>query len=55
MNVGVKAAPRPKQVWTVRGISTGRPPAGGASGLFTEWHSRYGGRGVLVYWHVERG
>lgn len=21
--------------------------------LFTEWHSRYGGRGVLVYWHVE--
>ncbi|MER5587343.1 Tn3 family transposase [Streptomyces asoensis] len=23
--------------------------------LFTEWHSRYGGRGILVYWHVERG
>ena len=23
--------------------------------LFTEWHSRYGGRGVLVYWHVDRG
>jgi TnpA family transposase len=23
--------------------------------LFTEWHSRYGGPGVLVYWHVERG
>jgi TnpA family transposase len=22
--------------------------------LFTEWHSRYGGRGVLIYWHVER-
>ncbi|MCY9783170.1 Tn3 family transposase [Nocardiopsis sp. EMB25] len=22
--------------------------------LFTEWHSRYGGRGILVYWHVER-
>jgi TnpA family transposase len=21
--------------------------------LFTEWHSRYGGRGVLTYWHVE--
>jgi hypothetical protein len=20
-----------------------------------EWHSRYGGRGTLVYWHVERG
>jgi TnpA family transposase len=23
--------------------------------LFTEWHSRYGGKGVLIYWHVERG
>jgi hypothetical protein len=23
--------------------------------LFTEWHSRYDGRGILVYWHVERG
>ena len=23
--------------------------------LFTEWHTRYGGRGILVYWHVERG
>jgi TnpA family transposase len=22
--------------------------------LLTEWHSRYGGRGVLIYWHVER-
>jgi TnpA family transposase len=22
--------------------------------LFTEWHSRYGGRGVLIYWHVEQ-
>ncbi|KUP97167.1 Tn3 family transposase [Thermobifida cellulosilytica] len=21
--------------------------------LFTEWHSRYGGRGVLIYWHIE--
>lgn len=23
--------------------------------VFTEWHSRYGGRGILIYWHVERG
>ncbi|MER6695350.1 transposase [Streptomyces minutiscleroticus] len=23
--------------------------------IFTEWHSRYGGRGVLVYWHIEKG
>lgn len=22
--------------------------------LMTEWHIRYGGRGVMVYWHVER-
>lgn len=22
--------------------------------LLTEWHMRYGGRGVMVYWHVER-
>lgn len=23
--------------------------------IFTEWHSRYGGRGILVYWHIEKG
>jgi TnpA family transposase len=23
--------------------------------IFTEWHSRHGGRGILIYWHVERG
>ncbi len=23
--------------------------------ILTQWHSRYGGRGVLIYWHVERG
>lgn len=23
--------------------------------LKTEWHTRYGGRGVMVYWHVEQG
>ena len=22
--------------------------------ILTEWHSRYHGRGVLIYWHVER-
>ncbi len=22
--------------------------------LFTEWHMRYGGRGVMIYWHVEK-
>ncbi|MET8339743.1 Tn3 family transposase [Streptosporangium canum] len=23
--------------------------------IFTEWHSRYGGRGILIHWHIERG
>jgi hypothetical protein len=23
--------------------------------IFTQWYSRDGGRGVLIYWHVERG
>jgi TnpA family transposase len=23
--------------------------------VFTEWHARYGGRGILVYWNVEQG
>jgi TnpA family transposase len=23
--------------------------------LMTEWHVRYGGRGIMIYWHVERG
>jgi TnpA family transposase len=23
--------------------------------LMTEWHVHYGGRGVMIYWHVERG
>jgi TnpA family transposase len=23
--------------------------------LMAEWHARYGGRGVMIYWHVERG
>ena len=22
--------------------------------LMTEWHTRYGGRGVMIYWHVEK-
>jgi TnpA family transposase len=23
--------------------------------MMTEWHARYGGRGVMIYWHVEKG
>jgi hypothetical protein len=23
--------------------------------LLTEWHVRYGGRGIMIYWHVEKG
>ncbi len=26
-----------------------------SSNLMTEWHVRYGGPGVMIYWHVERG
>jgi TnpA family transposase len=22
--------------------------------LMTEWHVRYGGKGIMIYWHVER-
>ena len=22
--------------------------------LTTQWHARYGGRGIMIYWHVER-
>ena len=22
--------------------------------LMTEWHIRYGGRGIMIYWHVEK-
>ena len=22
--------------------------------LMTEWHARYGGRGIMIYWHVDR-
>lgn len=25
-----------------------------SSNLMTEWHQRYGGPGVMIYWHVER-
>jgi len=26
-----------------------------SSNLMTEWHQRYRGPGIMVYWHVERG
>jgi TnpA family transposase len=26
----------------------------GFQNLLTEWHIRYGGRGVMIYWHVEK-
>ena len=22
--------------------------------LMTEWHARYGGKGTMIYWHVEK-
>ncbi len=26
-----------------------------SSNLMTEWHQRYRGPGIMIYWHVERG
>ena len=26
----------------------------GAQNLMTEWHTHYRGRGVMIYWHVDR-
>jgi TnpA family transposase len=26
----------------------------GSANFMTEWHQRYGGAGIMVYWHVER-
>ena len=37
--------------------ASGTPKHFGAwdQNLTTQWHARYGGRGVMIYWHVRRG
>ena len=49
---------RAADIWGAGRLRSRRTrPTSGAydQNIFTEWHSRYGGRGVLIYWHVERG
>jgi TnpA family transposase len=50
------AARHPK-IWgegTVACASDSKQFGAWDANLVTEWHRRYGGRGVMVYWHVER-
>jgi len=48
---------RMPQVWgeaTTACASDSKQFAAWDQNLLTEWHMRYGGRGVMVYWHVEK-
>ena len=48
---------RNPEVWVMPGTTcAGDSTKFGAwdRNLMTEWHARYGGRGVMIYWHVER-
>lgn len=56
-SANVTFAARREQVWGVGSSAVASDSTHfGAfdQNIFTEWHSRYGGRGVLIYWHVER-
>ncbi len=50
-------AARQPQVWgegTTACASDSKKFGAWDQNLMTEWHIRYGGRGVMIYWHVER-
>ena len=47
-------APRAKGWGTTACASDSKQFGAWDQNLMTEWHARYGGRGVMVYWHVER-
>lgn len=49
-NVGAPVRPARGRIRSRTLRSGGR----GHSNLMTEWHARYGGPGVMIYWHVER-
>jgi hypothetical protein len=54
----VTAAARDTRVWgegTTACASDSKHFAAFDQNLMTEWHARYSGRGVMIYWHVERG
>jgi TnpA family transposase len=55
--VNATLAVRLPQVWgeaTTACASDSKQFGAWDQNLLTEWHNRYGGRGVMVYWHVEK-
>jgi TnpA family transposase len=55
--VNATFAARVDHIWgegTTACASDGKKFGAWDQNLMTEWHVRYGGRGVLIYWHVER-
>jgi TnpA family transposase len=56
--VNATLAARHPRIWgegTTACASDGKHFGAFDQNLMTEWHARYGGRGVMIYWHVERG
>jgi TnpA family transposase len=56
--VNATLAARQPQIWgegTTACASDSKHFGAFDQNLMTEWHVRYGGRGVMIYWHVERG
>lgn len=50
-------AARNPQVWgegTTACASDSKKFGAWDQNLMTEWHIRYGGRGIMIYWHVEK-
>lgn len=55
--VNATLATRLPQIWgetTTACASDSKQFGAWDQNLLTEWHLRYGGRGVMVYWHVEK-
>jgi TnpA family transposase len=55
--VDATLAARQSEVWgegTTACAADSKKFAAWDQNLMTEWHIRYGGRGVMIYWHVER-
>jgi TnpA family transposase len=55
--VNATLAARLPQIWgdaTTACASDSKQFGAWDQNLLTEWHLRYGGRGVMVYWHVEK-
>ena len=55
---GQRHLPRaPPEIWgegTTACASDSKKFGAWDQNLMTEWHVRYGGRGVMIYWHVEK-